>query len=169
MKNIIFFLLFSFVLIAQVKRSNKVNLSFGTILFQDTTLTLNLNVDEWKFITNNTNDLWDASCKYKCFIQNDTLIVQRPGSYQIETTLSFTGNITAFFEAAFEVNGELYNGKRWRYEPPMPNKEYTSSFNTQMFLKKGDKIRMLVRNTADNTDITFTSVIISFSKIDIKT
>lgn len=168
MKNLIIFFLVSISLFAQIKRSNKIILSYGTIEFEDTTLTLDLITDQWKHVTNNTNNLFNASCKYKCFIENDTLIVQRSGTYEVKCTVTFHGFANAFYEICYEINGELFQGNRFRYEPPKNKKEYTSSFIARMILEKNDYIRMLVRNTKNSKDITFTSIVITFQKTDIQ-
>lgn len=164
MKKIAIFFLFSFVLLAQVERPVKT--AFGTIAFYDTLLTLDLELDEWRHVTNDTKDLFETRCKNKCFVKDDALIVKRPGSYEVEASVTCAGQAGTHYSIGYEVNDTMYIGNRWHYAPTHSD-EMTTSFITNLQLRTNDVIKMMVRNTINSKDLVIHSVTITFIKKDI--
>jgi hypothetical protein len=122
------------------------------LLYFDTTITIDLTVNEYTIITDSENSLYDIAYNYGLTKSNDTLSEAIEGLYYVRWNFSAEGSVGSVFESRLN-NSVLFDGAM-PVSIPVINNLVTIPGEAIIYLEPGEKFCIDIRNTQNSTDIT---------------
>lgn len=123
--------------------------------FMDSSETPAMSLNGWELVTNEDTTLYTVYSDDFITFVGDTVTFDVAGDYDLKFNLSFTGGPGDIYEIAVFLNNVLYRYKSVR------GTSNNDSGNITLFghidASVGDNMKIMIRNTADNDDATFTN------------
>lgn len=127
------------------------------------TIPMSQNVYEW--VTNPTHTLFTTDISKNVTFDSDSLIIEKDGIYRLSVHLSFEGAQGDIYECVIAVNDVIDNDHKFTRKTSASDAGDASFHGIYRFHKE-DGIKIMIRNTANNFDITIVNACLNLNRID---
>lgn len=140
-------------------------IAYADMHVTDSAVVLPMDQNIYAWVTNPTHTLFTVDVLKNIVFDSDSLIIRRDGVYRLNVHLSFNGAQGDIYDCVLSVNDVIDNDHKFTRKTSASDAGDASFHGIYRFVKD-DGIKIVVRNTANNFDITIVNACLNLNRID---